>query len=74
MTKKDNRCRDKRGLYVRNLGWKLLPACELLRVNQTPDVECPVWTSDAIEAVERVCGDDGERSGWEPPKSDQTAT
>ncbi len=23
MTKKDDLCRDKRGLYVRNLGWKL---------------------------------------------------
>jgi hypothetical protein len=26
MTKKDELCRDKRGLYVRNLGWKLLPS------------------------------------------------
>ena len=26
MTKKGNLCRDKRGLYVRNLAWKLLPS------------------------------------------------
>ncbi len=42
-----------------------LPACELPRVNQTPEVEMPVWTADAIEAVGRACGDDVERFGWQ---------
>jgi len=50
-----------------------LPACELPRVNQTPDVECPVWTGDAIEAIGRVCGDDVERFEWQRPKITQAA-
>jgi hypothetical protein len=45
-----------------------LPACELLWVNQTPDVEMPDWTADTIEAVGQVCGDDVERFGWRQPK------
>ena len=45
-----------------------LPTCELLRVNQTPEVECPDWTPEAIEAIGRVCGDDVEGFGWNPPK------
>ncbi len=50
-----------------------LPACELPQVNQTPDVEMPVWTPEAIEAVGQVCGDDVERFGWQRPKITQTA-
>jgi hypothetical protein len=38
-----------------------LPACALPHVNQTPDVETPVWTGDLVEAVGQVCGDD---VGW----------
>jgi hypothetical protein len=44
-----------------------LPACELPRVNQTPNVEMPDWTPEAIEAVGQVCGDDVERFGWKHP-------
>ena len=46
-----------------------LPACELSRVNQTPDVEMPDWTPEATEAVGQVCGDDVKRFGWKLPQA-----
>jgi hypothetical protein len=46
-----------------------LPVCELLHMNQTSDVELPVWTPEAIEAVGQVCSDDVERFGWLLPNN-----